>query len=206
MTGLLYAEILIRHRKRYKKRGEASKRGQIPGRVGIEERPAIVETNTEIGHWEGDTIIGFDHDGVLLTLVERVTKWTIIVKLPTKKADQLAQASIKALRHCPIPSKTLTLDNGKEFTDHATMSSELGIQVFFARPYHSWERGLNENTNGLIRQYIPKQQPHRRTGISLVKPEFVSSIENDLNHRPRKTLGFLSPFQFAEKHQIAFQT
>lgn len=193
--------LRIRHRKHYKKRGQPTKRSKIPNRVSIDVRPAIVDTNTEVGHWEGDTIIGFDHDGVLLTLVERVTKFTIIAKLPTRKADPLAKAAIVRLSQCPLPVKSITLDNGLEFAAHEQITEEIGMLVFFAHPYHSWERGLNENTNGLIRQYIPKGQR-----IGPLSAEFVSWIETDLNHRPRKALGFLSPFQYAEKQQIAFQT
>jgi transposase, IS30 family len=193
--------LRIRHRKRYKKRGIAQKRGTIPGRVGIEHRPAIVDTNTEIGHWEGDTVIGFDHDGALLTVVERVTKWTCIVKLRGKQAHPLAQAAVAKLTQCGLPVKSMTVDNGREFTQHDLIGEGLKAPVFFARPYHSWERGLNENTNGLIRQYVPKQQR-----ISPLTDAFVSSIENQLNHRPRKALGFLSPVQYVEKHRIAFQT
>lgn len=193
--------LRIRHRKRYKKRGQPPKKGGIPNRVRIDARPAIVETNTEMGHWEGDTVIGFDHDGVLLTLVERVTKFTLIAKLPTKKADPLAQVAIARLSQCRLPVKSLTLDNGLEFASHEQITAQIGMAVFFAHPYHSWERGLNENTNGLIRQYIPKGQR-----IGPLSEEFVSSIETELNHRPRKALGFLSPFQYAEKQQIAFQT
>jgi IS30 family transposase len=193
--------LRIRHKKRYKKRGQPPKKGGIPNRVSIEARPPIVETNTEVGHWEGDTIIGFDHDGVLLTLVERVTKFTLVAKLPTRKADPLAEVAVARLSQCSLPVKSLTLDNGLEFASHQQITAQIGIAVFFAHPYHSWERGLNENTNGLIRQYIPKGQR-----IGPLSAEFVSSIETELNHRPRKALGFLSPFQYAEKQQIAFQT
>jgi IS30 family transposase len=193
--------LRIRHRKRYKKRGEPEKRGSIPGRVGIEHRSAIVETNTQVGHWEGDTVIGADHDGVLLTLVERVTKYTCIVKLASKNAKLLAQAVVQCLRWCGLPTHSLTFDNGKEFTDHATITADLECPVFFACPHHPWERGLNENTNGLIRQYIPKQQR-----IGPLSKDFVSSIETALNNRPRKTLGFLSPLQYAVKQGVAFQT
>ena len=148
--------------------------------MGIEERPAIVETNTQLGHWEGDTVIGADHDGVLLTLVERVTKYTLIVKLPSKQAVFLAT--------------------------HLRMSRKLKVSIYFARPYHSCgpplrERALNENTNGLIREYIPKG-----CRISSVRPKDVHWVEHQLNHRPRKTVGFLSPIQFALKHGIALQT
>lgn len=193
--------LRIRHKKKYAKRGTIQKRGVIPNRVGIEQRPAIVETNSEIGHWEGDTIIGANHDGVLLTLVERVTKVVIIEKLTSKHANKLTNKLINRMKKCNIPIKTITFDNGKEFSDHQRMAKALKAQIYFATPYHSWERGLNENTNGLIRQYIPKSCP-----ISIVKKTDVDWIQNQLNNRPRKALGFLSPIQFALKHKIALQT
>jgi len=110
--------------------------------VSIDVRPAIVDTNTEVGHWDGpafrgDTIIGFNHDGVLLTLVERVTKFTIIAKLPTRKADPLAKAAIVRLSQCPLPVKSLTLDNGLEFASHEQITAQIGMLIFFAHPYHS---------------------------------------------------------------------
>lgn len=193
--------LRIRHKKKYKKRGQSEKRGSIPNRVGIEDRPAIVETNTEVGHWEGDTVIGSNHEGVLLTLVERVTKYTLIVKLPSKHAHYLATKLISCLVRCLLPVHSITFDNGREFTDHERISRVLKTSIYFARPYHSWERGLNENTNGLIRQYIPKSCP-----ISIVKSNDVSWIQDQLNHRPRKTLGFLTPIQYAQKQGIALQT
>ena len=200
-TDNLISFLRVRHKKKYNKRGSVSKRGLIPNRVGIENRPAIVETNTEIGHWEADTVIGANHQGVLLTLVERVTKYTIVAKLPSKNAESLSNMLISRAKKCRIPIKSITFDNGKEFAKHQKISAALKANVYFARPYRSWERGLNENTNGLIRQYIPKACP-----ISIVKKSDVSWIENQLNNRPRKTLGYLSPIQFALKHQIALQT
>ncbi len=143
----LMAYLRIRHKKRYKKRGQPEQRGCIPNRVGIEERPAIVETNTEVGHWEGDSVIGANHEGVLLTLVERVTKYTLIVKLPTKHAQYLATKLIACMIQCVLPVRSITFDNGREFADHQRISEVLKAPVYFARPYHSWERGLNENTN-----------------------------------------------------------
>ena len=126
--------MLIRH----KKRGVPQKRGCIPHRVGIEERPAIVETNTETGHWEGDTVVGADRDGVLLTLVERVTKYTITVKLPSKQATFLATRLIAVLLKYPLPVCSITFDNGKEFVpDHQRMSRLLKTSIYFAWPYHS---------------------------------------------------------------------
>jgi IS30 family transposase len=137
---------------------------------------------------------------VLLTLVERVTKFTIIVKLSSKKASLLAKSLISSMRKCKIPVKTITFDNGTEFAEHQKMAKDLKADIYFANPYHSWERGLNENTNGLIRQYIPKSCP-----ISIVKKSDVYWIQDQLNQRPRKTLGYLSPIQFALNYKIALQ-
>ncbi len=197
----LISYLRIRHKKRYTKRGSVGKRGSIPNRVGIEKRPAVVDLNTEIGHWEGDTVIGANHEGALLTLVERVTKYTIVAKLQSKNAEELAKVLIYRAKKCNIPIKTITFDNGKEFSKHEKMSAALKADIYFANPYHSWERGLNENTNGLIRQYIPKTCP-----ITIVKKSDVHWIEDQLNNRPRKALGYLSPIQFALMNNIALQT
>ena len=197
---ILTQYLRIRHRKRYKKRGQPARRQLIPNRVSIEQRPAIVETNTELGHWEADTVIGKGHDGVLLTLVERLTKYVLIVKLASKNALALAKATIKALGRSALPVKTITFDNGLEFACHELIGTQLGAATYFAHPYHSWERGLNENTNGLIRQYIPKDCP-----ISIVWPTDVSWIEDQLNQRPRKSLGYLSPAELVQNELYALQ-
>lgn len=196
----LTAYLRIRHRKHYKKRGKPPKRELIPNRVSIDHRPPIVETNREVGHWEADTVIGKGHDGVLLTLVERCTKFVVIVKLKSKNALALAKAAVKALPRSKLPVKTITFDNGLEFACHQHIARQLKAATYFAHPYHSWERGLNENTNGLIRQYIPKNCP-----ISIVRPSDVSWIEDQLNQRPRKTLGYLSPAEFAQNKLYALQ-
>ena len=192
--------LRIRHRKYYKKRGKPAKRELIPNRVSIDHRPAIVETNTDLGHWEADTVIGKGHDGVLLTLVERCTKFVLIVKLKSKNALALAKEAVKALPRSKLPVKTITFDNGLEFACHEHMARQLKAVTYFAHPYHSWERGLNENTNGLIRQYIPKSCP-----ISIVRPSDVSWIEDQLNRRPRKTLGYQSPAEFAKEKLYALE-
>ena len=194
----------------YKKRGKPAKRELIPNRVSIDHRPAIVETNTELGHWEADTVIGKGHDGVLLTapadrLVERCTKFVLIVKLKSKNALALAKEAVKALRRSKLPVKTITFDNGLEFACHEHIARQLKAVTYFAHPYHSWERGLNENTNGLIRQYIPKSCP-----ISIVRPSDVPWIEEQLNQRPgrgtaRKTLGYQSPAEFARERLYALE-
>jgi len=192
--------LRIRHRKRYKKRGKPLKRQLIPNRVGIDLRPAVVETNTEVGHWEADTVIGKGHQGALLTLVERRTKYVLIVKLASKQARALSGAATKALQRSGLPVKTITFDNGLEFAHHERIAQPFEAATYFAHPYHSWERGLNENTNGLIRQYIPKSCP-----ISIVRPTDVSWIEDQLNNRPRKTLGYLSPAEFVKNELYALQ-
>jgi IS30 family transposase len=144
---ILTQYLRIRHRKHYKKRGTPPKRQLIANRVSIDLRPPIVNTNRELGHWEADTVIGKGHQGALLTLVERLTKYVLIVKLNSKNALALAKAAIKALRRSGLPVKTITFDNGLEFARHELIASELQATTFFAHPYHSWERGLNENIN-----------------------------------------------------------
>jgi len=134
------------YRKRY---GSTWTRGKVPDRVGIENRPAIVDRKTRIGDWEADTIIGKNQKSALLTLVERVTRYTIICKLKNLKAEDTAQVAIKALKVHKIRVHTITMDNGKEFYQHTKIAKALKAENYFCRPYHSWEKGLNENTNGL---------------------------------------------------------
>ena len=142
---------------------------------------------------------------MLLTLVERLTKYVLIIKLRSKNALALAKAAVKALSQSKLPIKTITFDNGLEFARHELIGSQLGAATYFAHPYHSCgppvrERGLNENTNGLIRQYIPKD-----CSISIARPTDVSWIEDQLNQRPRKSLGYLSPAEFAQNKLYALQ-
>jgi len=178
----------LRHaqKKRKKRYGSYDHRGQIKGRVSIDERPAIVEARKRIGDWEIDTIIGKRHKGALLSLVDRKTKFTLIKKLPKRQADLVAQAAVDLLN--PYKVYTITADNGQEFAHHEYIKAHLKTTVYFAHPYHAWERGLCENTNGLIRQYFPK-------GMSFDKitDEHVHIVMNRLNNRPRKTLGYKTP-------------
>lgn len=129
----------------------------MPDLVGIENRPAVVGQKSRIGDWEADTIVGKDQKSALLTLVERVTRYTIICKLKNLKAKDTARAAIRALKAHKDRVHTITMDNGKEFYQHTKIVKALAAETYFCRPYHSWEKGLNENTNGLIRQYFPKQ-------------------------------------------------
>ena len=185
--GELYKHL--RHRKPYKKRtGSADTRGQIIGRVSIDERPPIVDKKIRIGDWEADTVIGKGHKGVLVTLAERFSKKTLVARVVSKQAEVVTDAIIKLLGPEKAHLHTITFDNGKEFAYHAQIKKALGSDNYFAHPYHSWERGLNENHNGLIRQYLPKGMP-----LDKVNTREITDIQNRLNNRPRKALKYKTP-------------
>ncbi len=174
-------------RKRY---GSNDRRGRIRGRVAIDERPGIVEERSRTGDWEADTVIGKPGSSVLVTLAERKIRHSVIAKAPDKSAQAVTDALLTALQPHAGLVHTLTHDNGKEFACHQTVAEGLDAQGCFARPCHSWERGLNENTNGLIRQYLPKGADfHSLTHVQ------VRNIMDKLNNRPRKCLGFKTPNQ-----------
>ena len=178
-------------RKRRKRYGTAEKRGRIVGRVGIEQRPPEVAAKSRPGDWESDTIVGAGSPACLASHVERVSQYTVLAKLPNAKAASLNAGTVRAFaRHGGPPVRTLTADNGKEFAAHAELTAALGAPVYFARPYHSWERGLNENTNGLVRQFFPK-------GLDLgqLTGQDVRRVERLLNTRPRKTLDYRTPLE-----------
>jgi IS30 family transposase len=180
----------LRHSgKKYNRRkGKNSGRGLIPGRVDIAERPAIAAEKCRIGDWEGDTIIGRSPKGVILTHVDRKSKYTKLAMLPDKSAASVQTACDAALFPIAHKIETITYDNGKEFAGHVGIAAKLGAQIFFAKPYHSWERGLNEHTNGLVRQYFPKG-----SDFSTLTSADVQRVEDKLNSRPRKTLGYKTP-------------
>jgi len=186
--GTLYTHLRQCHKQRKKKYGSKNKRGQIRNRVSIDERPAIVAEKTRIGDWEIDTVIGQNHQGALVTIVDRVSKFTLIKKVDSKHAEVVTAATITLLQPYLDKTLTITADNGKEFAGHETIKEQLSANVYFAHPYCSWERGLNENTNGLIRQYFTK-------GCSFenITDDEVEAVMNKLNHRPRKTLKFKTP-------------
>ena len=189
--GLLYTHLRRKGRK-YRKRGNAKDtRGIIKNRVDIELRPAIVDEKTRFGDLEIDTIIGKNHQGAMLTINDRLTSLVWIRKLQGKEAEPVAQKTIEALLPLKDLIHTITADNGKEFAYHQTIGQGLGVDIYFAKPYHSWERGANENTNGLIRQYFPKG-----TSFENVTDKDIEYVQNKLNNRPRKKLGFLSPNEF----------
>lgn len=175
-------------RKRYGSGNE--RRGQLKDRVCIEQRPAIVQARQRIGDWEGDTVIGRGNTGVLVTLVERCSRYTLVRHLPNREAAPVSAAILEMLRPHKAQCLTLTFDNGKEFADHVFFGNCLDADVFFAHPYHSWERGTNENTNGLLRQFFPKAMSFLNlSGID------VEDATYRLNHRPRKCLGYRTPHE-----------
>ena len=186
--GELYKHLRCQKQRR-KRTGKYDHRSIIPDRKSIDERPVSVEQRLRLGDWEGDLIIGKNHQGAALTLIERKSRFTLIRKVDGKQALPVANAIIACLDWVPAV-ETLTNDNGKEFAEHKMVSSALAVKVYFAHPYSSWERGTNENTNGLIRQYLPKK---RNLSTLSTKEEFM--IMDRLNLRPRKCLGFLTPFE-----------
>ncbi len=177
-----------RKRKRRCPRQEGRGRGVIPGRRGIETRPPEVELRITVGHWEGDLVVGANATGYLVTLVERVTRYTLVGWSATKEADEVKSVIIRLLAAVGVACTGITFDNGKEFARHAEIAKALKADVFFARPYHSWERGTNENTNGLIRRLYPKSESFASIG-----GEDLRRIDTFLNDRPRKCLGWKTP-------------
>ena len=178
--------------RKYQRRGKQkyAGRGYIPHRIDIDQRPAIVEEKSRIGDWELDTIVGKNQQGYLVSMVERHSKYTKLVRVANSKAETVKAAIISALECLCEKVLTLTSDNGKEFSQHQDIAHALKADFFFAKPYHSWERGLNEHTNGLVRQFFPK-----KTNFLNVTPEKVQWVENLLNNRPRKILNFKTPQQ-----------
>jgi IS30 family transposase len=188
--GTLYKHL--RHNgKKYHKRGSKNAgRGFIPGRIDIEERPKIVEEKQRIGDWELDTIIGKDHHGAIVSMVDRASKFSKLMLVPNKTSESVTSAITKSLGPLEPFVLTMTADNGKEFAAHEQLKQVLDAQVYFAKPYHSWERGLNEHTNGLVRQYFPKG-----TRFDSLSQDDVQKVESLLNGRPRKVLDFQTPME-----------
>lgn len=187
--GKLHSHLRCQ-KKRKKRYGSNDRRGQIKGRISIDERPVIVDTRSRIGDWEVDTVIGRPGGSVLVTLAERKSRLSLIQLSPDKSAQSVKEAMLKLLKPIASQVHTLTYDNGKEFAHHQEISENLNAKGFFAHPYHSWERGLNENTNGLIRQYLPKG-----SSFDKLTEMDIQNIMNKLNNRPRKCLGIKTPNQ-----------
>ncbi len=188
--GSLYRQLRRQGRK-YRKRGSKYLyRGTIPNRVDISDRPAVVEERCRFGDLEGDLVLGHGQTGSIVTIVDRMSNYSWSAMLDSKKADAVADAVISMLRPFKGLLHTLTFDNGREFSNHQKIAEELGIQVFFAKPYHSWERGTNENWNGLLRQFFPKGSSFENT-----PPEKLPLSTYLINSRPRKKLNYFSPNQ-----------
>lgn len=193
--GNLYTHLRCK-KKRKKRYGSArSMRGTIPNRVGIDQRPAIVESRKRIGDWEGDTIIGSHTKGaVIASMVERKSRYTILAKSKDKTTTAVTNSINQRMLPIADLVHTITLDNGKEFSMHEVLATMLDADVYFAKPYHSWERGLNENTNGLVRQYFQK-----KILFDNIATHDLRRVERKLNHRPRKCLGYQTPVEVLSK-------
>ncbi len=195
--GLLWKSLRCQ-KLRKKRYGKAERRGTIPNRLSIEQRPAIVETRSRIGDWEADTIIGKNHRQAIVSIVERKSGFTLIRKVERKTALAVSQAMIGLLKPHRKKVHTITSDNGREFAGHEEIASKFKADFYFAHPYSSWERGTNENTNGLIRQYFPKN----RDFTTITQQEIDMAMER-LNSRPRKRLGYQTPSQVFFKSGVA---
>lgn len=175
-----------RRRPSKKRRGTGSK---IMNQVSIDSRPGHIDLRQEVGHWEGDLVIGKDHKSAIGTIVERKTRFTLILKLNSKKAEEIAEVFSKMLNKLNnIYKKSMTYDNGIEMARHEKITQNTGMAIYFAHPYSSWERGTNENTNGLIRRYLPK-----RTDFNQISEKHLQIIQEKLNNRPRKIIGYKTP-------------
>lgn len=192
--GKLYQHLRTKG-KRYAKRGALKgSRGMIKERVGIEKRPLVVEEKQRCGDLEVDLVIGKDHKGALLTINDRATGILKMAKIDSKEAHVVEEKMVELLLDWKPFLHTITSDNGKEFANHKRVSEKLNIDYYFANPYCSWERGANENLNGLVRQYFPKKY-----NFDLVTEEDVIKVTNKLNNRPRKRYGFKSPNEMFEQ-------
>jgi len=176
------------HRKRYASGQE--RRGVIKNRVSIDERPEIVDEKSRIGDWEGDTVIGKNHKGGLVTLAERKSRYVLAGHIRSKHAGGVTSVITGLLAPYKDQCHTITFDNGKEFAEHEKVAEVLKADIYFAHPYHSWERGLNENSNGLLRQYFPKGMEL----TDITEAQVLAAVEK-LNHRPRKVLGNRTPHE-----------
>ena len=190
----------LRSQKKQRKRYSGYiRRGQIPNRTSIDKRPKIVASKGRFGDWEADTIVGARHKGGILCAVERKSKLTRLRRLDSKSAAEMKDNTIELLAPLAAKVHTITVDNGKEFCEHQLIAVGLQARIYFAHPYSSWERGLNENTNGLVRQYFPKKYE-----FANISDDDLQRAEDLLNNRPRKTLGYRTPNEvFFKQRSVA---
>ena len=186
--GTLWKHLRCQKQKRKRYASGRDRRGQVPNRRPLSERPLHIEARRQVGHWECDTVIGASHKGAVVTMVERKSGYAVMAKVEKKTSELVSSAIVDKLQPMAARVKTLTFDNGKEFAGHAHIDQQLQSTAYFARPFASWERGSNENLNGLLRQYVPKKR-----AMSTVSDEEIRMIQNRLNNRPRKRLGFKTP-------------
>lgn len=200
--GKLWKNLRCQKQKRKRYAGGQDRRGQIQNRRPLSERPGHIEDRKQVGHWEGDTVIGANHKQAIVTVVERKSGYAVIAKVENKTADLVSAAIVNRLKPFGKKVKTLTFDNGKEFCGHGKIDEALGSTSYFARPFASWERGSNENFNGLLRQYVPKKR-----SMESITDEEIRMIENRLNNRPRKRLGFRTPSEVFHQslHRVALR-
>ncbi len=188
LGGSLHTYLRGARKQRRKRYGAYDSRGRLAGKKHISERPLAAEQRSEIDHWEIDTVIGKGEYHCLVTVVDRKTGYLVIGKLRARTKEHTNHRTLRLMRRHPQQFKTITADNGTEFHDYAQLEHATGVAFYFATPHHSWERGTNENTNGLIRQYVPKG-----TSMAKLSQQRCDAIAQALNDRPRKRLGFKTP-------------
>jgi transposase, IS30 family len=186
--GDLCTHLRCARKKRRKRYGRYDSRGRLAEKRHISERPSSVEGRKQVGHWEIDTVMGVGNEHCIVTLVERATGYVLIGKIASRNMEQATRRTIQLIRKHPGKFKTITADNGTEFHAYKKIEQATGVKIYFATPYHSWERGSNENMNGLIRQYVPK-----RKSMAHVTQHDCNKIAEKLNTRPRKRYGFETP-------------
>ena len=192
--GNLHRHLRGRHKQRRKRYGSHDSRGRLAGKRCITDRPACIESRSTLGHWEVDTVLGSGDKHCIFTMVERKSGYVAIGKLKNRTKEELGRRATSLIHAQPRPVLSMTSDNGTEFHGYRKIEASTGVVFYFAKPYHSWERGTNENTNGLIRQYLPK-----RTSMARLTQTMCNMIADKLNDRPRKRLGFRTPRECYEK-------
>jgi len=196
LGGLMFRHLRQGGKRRRKRTHVPEKRGKLANKPMIDSRPDAIEHRQEVGHWEGDTVMGSAGERCcLLTLVERAAGLAKIVRLPHRTVRAVNRATIELIRDSGLPFKTITWDNGTEFHGYRQIEQATGVQCFFAYPHHPWERGSNENFNGLLRQYLPKGMCMRS-----VTQAQCDQIADDLNYRPRKRLKYRTPADLYHRH------
>ena len=200
--GDLYMHLRQSRSQRRKRLNSKAKRALIHDRISIEKRPSIVDKQRRIGDWEGDTIFGKGHGTPLATFVDRKSLYTLIASMENKSATSLHAASLQAFKDIPPAFlHTLTVDNGSEFAHFKAIEKDLGLAIFFGRPYTATDRAINENTNGLIRQYLPK-----KTDFKNLTSQQLQAIVDKLNNRPRKKLGYRTPNEVLHEAFVALRS